>query len=77
MTISILSIFSYRKKLVKENFLRDMKDCVKDRVKDRVKVFYRNYTTRKQLTSLSNEALKDIGITRDSAVIQAKKPFYR
>jgi uncharacterized protein YjiS (DUF1127 family) len=73
MTISILSIFSYRKKLVKENFLRDMKD----RVKDRVKVFYRNYTTRKQLTSLSNEALKDIGITRDSAVIQAKKPFYR
>jgi uncharacterized protein YjiS (DUF1127 family) len=73
MTISILSIFSYRKKLVKENFLRDMKDCIKDRVK----VFYRNYTTRKQLTSLDNEALKDIGITRDSAVIQAKKPFYR
>ncbi|MDN6856609.1 DUF1127 domain-containing protein [Pseudomonas sp. CAN2814] len=39
--------------------------------------FWRRVRTRKQLLELSDAQLKDIGVTREQAVIEAMRPFWR
>ncbi|SDI34846.1 DUF1127 domain-containing protein [Pseudomonas panipatensis] len=39
--------------------------------------FWRRVRTRKQLLELSDEQLRDIGISREQARIEAMRPFWR
>lgn len=39
--------------------------------------FWRRVRTRKQLLELSDEQLRDIGISRDQARLEAMRPFWR
>ena len=39
--------------------------------------FWRRVRTRRQLLELSDEQLRDIGISRDQARIEALRPFWR
>ncbi|MBD9501862.1 DUF1127 domain-containing protein [Pseudomonas sp. BGr12] len=39
--------------------------------------FWRRVRTRKQLMDLSDAQLKDIGVTREQARIEAMRPFWR
>ena len=43
----------------------------------RIGHWHRNRTTRRQLTRLSESALRDIGIKRYEAMREAQKPFWR
>jgi uncharacterized protein YjiS (DUF1127 family) len=39
--------------------------------------FWRRVRTRKQLLELSDEQLRDIGISREQAKLEAMRPFWR
>jgi uncharacterized protein YjiS (DUF1127 family) len=39
--------------------------------------FWRRVRTRKQLLELSDEQLRDIGISREQARLEAMRPFWR
>lgn len=39
--------------------------------------FWRRLRTRKQLLELSDEQLRDIGVTREQARLEAMRPFWR
>ncbi|MDH0290139.1 DUF1127 domain-containing protein [Pseudomonas sp. GD04087] len=39
--------------------------------------FWRRVRTRKQLLELSDEQLRDIGISREQAQLEAMRPFWR
>lgn len=39
--------------------------------------FWRRVRTRKQLMELSDEQLRDIGISREQAKLEAMRPFWR
>lgn len=39
--------------------------------------FWRRLRTRKQLLELSDEQLRDIGISREQARLEAMRPFWR
>lgn len=39
--------------------------------------FWRRVRTRKQLLDLSDEQLRDIGISREQAKLEAMRPFWR
>jgi len=43
----------------------------------KIKLFMRRHHTRKLLTGLSAEQLNDIGISRDQALEEALKPFWK
>jgi len=47
------------------------------RTTDQYKVWHARYTQRRQLASLSDTALKDIGCNRIDANNEANKPFWR
>ncbi|QRY80299.1 DUF1127 domain-containing protein [Pseudomonas sp. PDNC002] len=39
--------------------------------------FWRRVRTRKQLLELSDEQLRDIGVSREQAKLEAMRPFWR
>lgn len=43
----------------------------------RWKQFWRRLRTRRQLLELSDEQLRDIGISREQARVEALRPFWR
>lgn len=40
-------------------------------------LWWRNYTTRRELLTLDDHELSDIGIDRATAVLEGRKPFWR
>ena len=47
------------------------------RQESRWQQFWRRVRTRKQLLELSDEQLRDIGISREQAKLEAMRPFWR
>ncbi|MCP8466907.1 DUF1127 domain-containing protein [Pseudomonas sp. ZM23] len=44
---------------------------------NRWRQFWRRVRTRKQLLELSDEQLRDIGVSREQARLEAMRPFWR
>lgn len=42
-----------------------------------LQAYYTKYRTRRQLASLTDKQLNDVGITRKQAVIESRKPFWK
>jgi len=39
--------------------------------------YHTHYATRRQLASLSDEQLDDVGISREQALLESRKPFWK
>ena len=42
----------------------------------KLKLYYCRYRSRRQLLSLSDERLRDIGISKEQALTEAQRPFW-